>query len=722
MALNLRNLKLMTRLSLTVVVAFLVMLAIVYQSITTMHQQLYEDRQLKTRHLVETAHGVLAGFQDLQRTGALSEDEAKRQAIQAVKRLRYEEKEYFWIQDLGRSVPRMVMHATVPALDGKVLDEPRFNKATSMSEGLHGKPVALDNRNLFVAFNDVVERAGHGFVEYQWPKPLTGGGTTKELFVKLSYVKKFEPWGWVIGSGIYIDDVDALFRQHAKRTGALAVLGTLGLLAISLFVRRSIFRDFGCEPLAAEGFTSRIAQGDLTGDIPLRAGDETSILFVLSRMQNNLREMLGGVSQNAFKIQRNLESLSSQSNEINLATQLQAGVIEQTRSAITEVSATVVVVNQLAQETVDRSQGVVNRAQEGAKVAGEVTEGMRAISDTISASSTQVTRLVERTREIESMATVIKDIADQTNLLALNAAIEAAHAGHLGKGFAVVAEEVRKLSERTGRATGEISQTLQAIQADTEKLVRGMETATPLIESGVLRAGDAAEALRAIEREAEATLGKMGDLAQATGTQSRRIEEIVGNVRDVMAASSKTEAVIDHSLATASELGVAANDLFGMVKRFQIGEPQLGDDPSTHTGSGVRPLMEWSPALQVGHSEIDRQHQKLIDLANRLNAAMQAGQGRAICGDILQELVDYTVSHFGFEEGLMHTHAYSDREAHLEEHRKLIQSVTEFKQQFDAGQASVSIELMGFIRDWLVNHILKVDKALARELASRGLA
>ena len=722
MALNLRNLKLLTRLSLTVVAAFLVMLLIAYQSITTMHRQLYEDRQLKTRHLVETAHGVLAGFQDLQRAGTLTEDEAKRQAIQAVKRLRYEEKEYFWIQDLGKPIPRMVMHATVPALDGKVLDEPRFNKATSLSEGLHGKPVRLDNQNLFVAFNDVVERAGHGFVEYQWPKPMAGGGTTKELFVKLSYVKKFEPWSWVIGSGIYIDDVDALFRQHAKRTGTLAILGTLGLLAISLFVRRSIFRDFGGEPQAAESYTSRIAEGDLTGDIPLRNGDTSSILFVLSRMQKSLREMLGGVSQNAFKIQHSIESLSSQSNEINLATQLQAGVIEQTRSAITEVSSTVVTVNQLAQETVDRSQGVVNLAQVGAMVAEEVTEGMRAISDTITASSTQVTRLVERTREIESMATVIKDIADQTNLLALNAAIEAAHAGDLGKGFAVVADEVRKLSERTGRATGEISQTLEAIQADTEKLVKGMEAASPLIESGVLRAGDAADSLRAIEQEAKATLGKMGDLAQATETQSKRIEEIVGNVRDVMAASAKTESVIDHSLATASELGVAANDLFGMVKRFQIGDLQASGNPPGQSGSMVRPLMEWSSALQVGHAEIDRQHQKLIEIANRLNTAMQAGQGRSISGVILHELVDYTVTHFAFEESLMQTHGYSDREKHLEEHRKLIQSVTDFKQQFDSGQASVSIELMGFIRDWLVNHILKVDKALARELNSRGLS
>ncbi len=722
MPMTMRSLKLMTRLSLTVAAAFLLMAFIAYQSLTTMHRQLYEDRQLKTRHLVETAYGVLAGFQDLQRSGTLTEGEAQRQAIQAIKRLRYEGKEYFWIQDLGKPFPRMVMHPTVPALDGKVLDEPRFNKATSMSEGLHGKTVSLDNRNLFVAFNDVVERTEHGFVEYLWPKPLAGGGTSTELYLKLSYVKKFQPWGWVIGSGIYIDDVDALFRQHAKSTGLLAILGTLGLLIISWLVRRSIFQDFGGEPKSAETYTTRIAGGDLTQDIPLRAGDQGSILFTLSRMQGSLRDMLGGVSQNAFKIERSIENLSSQSNEINLATQLQAGVIQQTRTAITEVSSSVVVVNQLAQDTVDRSQGVVRLAQDGALIADEVAQGMRAISDTISASSNQVTRLVERAREIESMAAIIKDIADQTNLLALNAAIEAAHAGHLGKGFAVVADEVRKLSERTGKATGEITQTLQAIQSDTGQLVQGMETATPLIASGVQRAGDAAESLRSIESQAVATLGMMDELAKATGQQSSRIDEIVGNVTDVMAASSRTESVIDHSLTTASELGVAANDLFSMVKRFNVGLQEGGATQEKREQVQVKPLMEWSSALQVGHAEIDRQHQILIEIANRLNAAMQTGRGRDVSGTILNELVDYTVNHFGFEEGLMNTHGYVNRDGHLEEHRKLIQSVTDFKRQFESGTASVSIELMGFIRDWLVNHILKVDKALARDLASRGLA
>jgi len=721
MPLNLRNLKLMTRLSLTVVAAFLLMGLLAYQAMSTLHRQLYEERQLKTRHLVEVAFGVLAGFQEQQRLGTLTEAEARQQAIQTIKQLRYEAKEYFWIQDLGRPVPTMIMHATVPSLDGKVLDEARFNKATSMSEGKSGAPVPLDNRNLFVAFNDVVARTGEGFVVYQWPKPLAGGGTSQELYPKLSFVKRFEPWGWVIGSGIYIDDLDALYHQHAKRTGALAFFGTSLLLALSWIVRRSIFQDFGGEPKAAEGFTARMAQGDLTQEIPLRPGDRGSILFVLSRMQTSLREMLSAVSQDASKIEGSIESLSSQSNEINLSTQLQAGVIEQTRIAIAQVSSSVVVVNTLAQETVERSQGMVGLAQEGAKVAEDVTRDMRAISDTVTASGAQVAKLAERTREIESMADLIKDIADQTNLLALNAAIEAAHAGNLGKGFAVVAEEVRKLSERTGKATEGISQTLRHIQLDTGQLVQGMESAAPLLTSGVERAAEAATTLRSIEYQAEATLGKMDELAAATANQSARIEEIVNNVGDVMAASSRTEAAIEHSLTTSAELEAAAGDLFNMVRQFQIGRQDAGTSATEHK-EHARMLLAWSSSLEVGHGEIDHQHRRLVDLVNRLNEAMSLGHGREVTGTILQELVEYTVNHFAFEESLMRDHAYPGREHHLQEHRKLVESVSEFKRQFESGQGSISVELMAFLRDWLVNHILKVDKALARSLAARQLS
>ncbi|WP_287462581.1 cache domain-containing protein, partial [Accumulibacter sp.] len=288
----LRRLSLMNRLSLTAILALLAMLLIVWESLWSLHGLLYSDRQVKTRHLVETVVGVLEHYHDLQKAGTLGEEEARQQAIKAVKRLRYEKTEYFWINDLGKPVPRMVMHPTVPALDGKVLDEARFNKAISMQAGVSGERRPIDGKNLFVSFNEVVEQAGEGFVEYLWPKPLAGGGVTSELFTKLSYVRKFEPWGWVVGSGIYIDDVDRIFREEALHSVSLAVAATLVLLLGGWLVRTSIVSEFGGEPRAALAATSSIADGDLTHDIPLQPDDRSSVLFVLSHMQSSLREML----------------------------------------------------------------------------------------------------------------------------------------------------------------------------------------------------------------------------------------------------------------------------------------------------------------------------------------------------------------------------------------------------------------------------------------------
>jgi methyl-accepting chemotaxis protein len=718
----LRRLSLMNRLSLTAVLALLAMLLIVWESLWSLHGLLYADRQVKTRHLVETAVSVLDHYHDLQKAGTLTEDAARQQAIAAVKRLRYEKTEYFWINDLGKPVPKMVMHPTVPALDGKVLDEARFNKAIFLQAGLNGEKLRVDGKNVFVSFNEVVENAGEGFVEYLWPKPLAGGGVSNEQFTKLSYVKKYEPWGWVVGSGIYIDDVDGIFRDEAMHSVLLALAATVMLLLSGWVVRKSIVGEFGGEPHLALRVTSKIADGDLTQEIPLQAGDRGSVLSVLAHMQDSLKAMLRAVFTNASRLQASIERLSAQSNEINLATQVQASAVSHTRSAIDDVSASVEVVNGLVHATEEGAHDVARRAHDGAAVAAKVALEMQAIADTVAVSSDQVSRLVASTGEIGQMARVIKEIADQTNLLALNAAIEAARAGEQGRGFAVVADEVRKLAERTSKATSEIGGILQSIRSDTESAVAGMRAAAPVIASGVTQANDAAETLHAIEDGAQDTLAKMQALSQATRDQTRRIEEIVSNVDAVMRASGQTENIIRQSLHSAADLEHASSEMFAMVQRFKIGD--MGDVRSAEgvaQTATVKPLMEWSGALAVGHAEIDRQHQVLIEIANRLNNAMHSGAGRAACSSILDELVTYTVNHFGFEQKLMEKHRYPDREAHLAAHRQLIDDVSKFKRQYEAG-GTISVELMGFIRDWLVNHILKVDRALARDLAGRGLS
>ena len=157
---------------------------------------LWAEKELKTRHLVETSYSVLARYYDLQKAGTLTEAAARAEAINIIKALRYEEKEYFWINDLGKPFPTMIMHPTVPSLDGKVLDAEKFNCATSQSFGDAVTPVNTGGKkNLFAAFVEVVDKSGKGYVTYNWPKPKDGGGVTEELFPKLSYVKKFEPWG-----------------------------------------------------------------------------------------------------------------------------------------------------------------------------------------------------------------------------------------------------------------------------------------------------------------------------------------------------------------------------------------------------------------------------------------------------------------------------------------------------------------------------------------------
>ena len=219
-----------TRLMLGGWVAFLGLLAVAAMALFLEKSTMMDDRKLKTRHLVESAHTVLVHFHEQEKSGALSKDAAQAAAIAAVQALRYEQKEYFWLNDLTSPVPKMVMHPTVPALNGKVLDGINFNCATTLQAGTDGPVVHTDGKkNLFVAFNEVAQKSGHGFVTYNWPKPKLGGGTTEELFEKLSYVKKFEPWGWVVGSGIYIDDVERKFWDLALQFGAMVLVVMLVL-------------------------------------------------------------------------------------------------------------------------------------------------------------------------------------------------------------------------------------------------------------------------------------------------------------------------------------------------------------------------------------------------------------------------------------------------------------------------------------------------------------
>lgn len=203
-----------------------------------LRKTLQQEKEAAIRQLVESGFSVLAHYEELQRSGTLTREAAQAAAISTVKGMRYNGKEYFWIND-DQTPARMIMHPLRPELDGQALTGQEFNCVTGQRSGLEGPFIATDGKkNLTLAFAEVVAQSGQGYVTYQWPRSTDLGGTTGRLFPKLSYVKKFTLWGWIIGSGIYVDDIDALVRARATENLLwLLGLSTLLLLLASLMAR-----------------------------------------------------------------------------------------------------------------------------------------------------------------------------------------------------------------------------------------------------------------------------------------------------------------------------------------------------------------------------------------------------------------------------------------------------------------------------------------------------
>ena len=132
-------------------------------------------------------------------------------------------------------------------------------------------------------------------------------------------------------------------------------------------------------------------------------------------------------------------------------------------------------------------------------------------------------------------------------------------------------------------------------------------------------------------------------------------------------------------------------------------------------------LLAWSSVFSVGVAEIDNQHKKLVDMANRLNDAMKAGQGKEAIGKVLNELVSYTATHFAYEERLMDQHKYPMSPEHKQEHKDLVKTVLDFKAKFEKGDAALTAEIMTFLRDWLTKHIMNSDKKFGKDLNTKGV-
>jgi methyl-accepting chemotaxis protein len=495
-------------------------------------------------------------------------DDAKK----AIAQLRYGPKgeDYFWINDME---PRMVMHPINPALDGTNL---------SANKDPNGK-------RLFMEFVNVCRDKGEGFVGYLWPMP----GHAQPV-PKLSYVKLFEPWGWVVGTGIYLDDVERAVQSKETEIKAaiasqrnnlimiivvLLALTGVGVALISKRITRPIVTASAMLKDIAEG------EGDLTRRLVVESNDEVG---EMARWFNvfveNIQRIIGSVAQNARQVDDASSELKAISGQMSAGAGRTSDKANTVATASEEMSANMTSVAAAMEQAATNVGMVASAAEEMTATINEIarnTEKARGITgDAVSQAgnaSSQVAELGTAAQEIGKVVETITEISEQVNLLALNATIEAARAGDSGKGFAVVANEIKDLARQTAVATGEIKSRVESIQNSTN----GTVTEIGNISRVVNQVNEIVSTIAtAVEEQSVTTNEIAGNVAQA----AQGIDEVNENVaqsstvateisKDIAQVTQAAGEISDSSarISTSSEsLNQLARQLNEMVGRFKV--------------------------------------------------------------------------------------------------------------------------------------------------------
>ncbi|GAB7080678.1 bacteriohemerythrin [Megalodesulfovibrio paquesii] len=424
------------------------------------------------------------------------------------------------------------------------------------------------------------------------------------------------------------------------------------------------------------------------------------------------------------KVSLAIEELSREIHTVDQGVELQRDRMTETATAVEEMNATVMEVARNAGRAATNAAASKKLASEGAAGVNSAVEGIRQMQHRILGLKESMARLGVDAENIGRIMNVISDIADQTNLLALNAAIEAARAGDAGRGFAVVADEVRKLAEKTMQATREVGTAISTIQETARMNVAAVDTAASNIIAATEQAAQAGASMGDIVSIVEDTAGQVESIATAAEEQSAVSEEINRAVSEVTAVATDTAKNMQRSAKALTRIITIIEDLNGAMQdlsRHAQANKSGGAQGTSAVSVDNRELLSWTPKLSTTIDSIDEEHKVLVRLINELHAAMRDNKDRHILGGILDQLKDYAVTHFQHEEAHFARHNYPDAEAHIAQHQKFLAAVMDFYREFQSGRATVTLDLMRFLKDWLQGHIIGVDKKYGPYLKSKGV-
>lgn len=315
----------------------------------------------------------------------------------------------------------------------------------------------------------------------------------------------------------------------------------------------------------------KIASGDLTVKISKKySGDHEKIKDSINNVTHSLGKTLNDVSLAAVAAASAAHQISSSTEEMAAGANEQSSQTTEVAGAVEEMTKTIFETTKNTTRAAEASKNAGTVALEGGKVVKETINGMIRISDVVKQSSQTVQALGKSSNEIGEIIQVIDDIADQTNLLALNAAIEAARAGEQGRGFAVVADEVRKLAERTSKATQEIASMIKQIQKDTDGAVKSMKLGTDEVEKGKILAEKAGQSLKEIIAGAENVADIVTQVAVASEEQSRTSEQITQNIELINNVTQQNATGVRQIAHAAEELNLLTGNLQKLISGFKV--------------------------------------------------------------------------------------------------------------------------------------------------------
>lgn len=340
--------------------------------------------------------------------------------------------------------------------------------------------------------------------------------------------------------------------------------------SIAFFIIRYLVKLLGGDPQDASKSFNAISQGDLSHEITTNQKNPDSMLSHIVFMQGHLRNVIKNIQHSAEELGRSTHVVADSSNQAQHAAEEQHAASMRSVDQIKIISAGTAKIAEIARQTEQNSEKTLELSKKGNEAMNNTTEAINKVSSTVLETAEKIKNLKDKSTEISGSAGLIAEVADQTNLLALNAAIEAARAGEHGRGFAVVADEVRKLAERTGDTTAQITNMITEIQKEIEVTVAAMEQTLPQVEKGLELAGITSEILNEIQKQAQGSLAMAQDVSTSSTEQENGINTIESYLAEMADMSSNTQSMMQENVREVEKLETISVQLKEEASFFKL--------------------------------------------------------------------------------------------------------------------------------------------------------